>query len=429
METATLNKIDYLEDLVFSLKKKFSQVELFFKESFCINYKISSTSFGKIVNEENGWALRATNSKKSLFISAKGIPCDFSLLPEPANQYIELPNPNLSVIALPEESPVLVNDHQVKFLFIFFASRISVPISLELSDAYTLIYVVSSKGIKGARLHQLAVLRIKLLSPKKQMFSYTFKNAQNIRPMQIIRDIKRKVTSEISAEPFKKRVSVPYVVISPEVSASILSKLSFLFIGEKGYKFLKELDLYSQNKFVASPLVNIVDYADFPGATVRFPFDDEGVSTKKLDIVKKGRFVKLLSPRQFANDSEDYVACMYRESIHDYPTVNSSNFYISPSQLASNPQELVKNVKKGLFISHLTSPVFLSSRSLTFYFKGVGYLIEKGVLTKSVTFTAASEPFLFFKRIVGIGNDLKFFMVGRFFGSPTLLVNKGFTIL
>jgi TldD protein len=117
-----------------------------------------------------------------------------------------------------------------------------------------------------------------------------------------------------------------------------------------------EADLILQNDSVlkgkmgtqiGSKLVTIVDDASMD-AFGYYPYDAEGVRTRKNVLVKNGKLVSLMSSRETASKLGIEPSGNARSAVGDEPIVRMSNTYLKPGDQTF--EELVENMKSGIYL-------------------------------------------------------------------------------
>jgi TldD protein len=81
-------------------------------------------------------------------------------------------------------------------------------------------------------------------------------------------------------------------------------------------------------------------------------WDDEGVKTKKWDIIKDGILVNYQAIRDQAhiiNEAESH-GCCYSQSWNDVQFQRMANISLSPGKEAYSPDDMIKDVEKGIYI-------------------------------------------------------------------------------
>lgn len=185
-------------------------------------------------------------------------------------------------------------------------------------------------------------------------------------------------------------------------------------------------------KQIAKPVVTIYEDPTIPHYRGSLNIDDEGVKTKKTVLVKKGKLVgfiqdklnaKLMGVKPTGNGR--------RHSYQYYPIPRMTNTILTVGE--SDPQDIIKSVKKGFFAKSYQGGNVLDSGKFTFSVN-LGYLIENGNITKPVrNATLIGTNVQILNEVSMIGNDMDFFLgtcgkegqgVAVTAGTPTLKIDK-----
>ena len=174
------------------------------------------------------------------------------------------------------------------------------------------------------------------------------------------------------------------------------------------------------NTEIASPMISIVDDATIADGPASRPFDAEGVKSSQVTVVEKGVLKNYVCDAYSARRLNLKPSGNATRSYQSNPSVGSTNLYIKAG--ASDPREIIKSVKSGLYVTSLFG----------FGFNGVtgdvsqganGFWIENGELTYPVQeITLAGNVLKVLKNITMVGNDLSFKFGGS--AAPTLLVSE-----
>ena len=113
------------------------------------------------------------------------------------------------------------------------------------------------------------------------------------------------------------------------------------------------LDKQQSKKFkYGADMVNIVADKTTPGSLGAVGYDDEGVKCKKWDIIKDGILVNYQATRDQAamiGEKESH-GCSYADSWSSVQFQRMPNVSLAPGKKKLTPDELVKDVKKGIYI-------------------------------------------------------------------------------
>ena len=119
-----------------------------------------------------------------------------------------------------------------------------------------------------------------------------------------------------------------------------------------GTSFLSMDKLRSGNFHFGNKNVNIVADKLQPGSLGAVGYDDEGVKTKRWDLIKEGVLVNFQAIRDQAhilglNASQ---GCCYSQSWRDVQFQRMPNVSLEPGKAKLSVDDLVKNVEKGIYI-------------------------------------------------------------------------------
>jgi TldD protein len=165
-----------------------------------------------------------------------------------------------------------------------------------------------------------------------------------------------------------------------------------------GTSFLT-LDKWKTQKFnYGSKLVNIVADKLQPGSLGAVGYDDEGVPCKEWDVIKDGVLVNYQAIRDQAhiiglNESQ---GCCYSQSWQDVQFQRMANISLRPGKTPLIPNELIKNVEKGIYIIGDGS-YSIDQQRYNFQFSGqLFYEIKNGKIAgmlKDVAYQANTQEF------------------------------------
>jgi len=163
----------------------------------------------------------------------------------------------------------------------------------------------------------------------------------------------------------------------------------------------------SLGKKVASELINIYDDPTIPGFRGSYNVDDEGHVPEKTLLIDRGRVVDVLTDRLSARLlKKKENGHGRRQDYTCWPLPRMSNTYISSGEHSA--EEIIRSVKKGLYVSRLSGGQVEDSGHFTFSIT-LGYLIEDGHLTRPVSqATLIGHSLDILKKVEMVGGDLDF---------------------
>ena len=161
-------------------------------------------------------------------------------------------------------------------------------------------------------------------------------------------------------------------------------------------------------KAVGSPLVTIYDDPTIPASRGSYNIDDEGTPPRKTLLIEKGVVRGLLQDKLSARlmRGAELTGHGRRQDYGHWPIPRMANTFIAAGEDA--PEDILKSVKKGFYVSSLSGGQVEDSGKFTFSVS-LGYLIEDGRLTtpvKQATLIGTNIDIL--RRIDRVGGDLAF---------------------
>jgi TldD protein len=185
-----------------------------------------------------------------------------------------------------------------------------------------------------------------------------------------------------------------------------------------GTSFLT-LDKWKSGKFdFGSKHVNIVADKTQPGSLGAVGYDDEGVGTKKWDIIKDGVLVNYQAIRDQAhiiglNESQ---GCCYADSWSDVQFQRMPNISLQPGKEQLAPADIIKNVEKGIYIIG-DSSFSIDQQRYNFQFSGqLYYEVRNGKIVGMLNDVAyQSNTQEFWNSCAAIADQRDYRLGGSFF--------------
>lgn len=186
------------------------------------------------------------------------------------------------------------------------------------------------------------------------------------------------------------------------------------------------LDKWESGKFkYGSDLVNIFADKTQPGSLGAVAYDDEGVKTKKWDLIKDGVLVNYQAIRDQAhiiNEPESH-GCCYADHWSSVQFQRMPNVSLAPGAKKMSVDEMIKDVDKGIYIAGRGS-YSIDQQRYNFQFGGtVFYEINKGKIVGQVEDVAyQSNTQEFWNSCSAICDESDYRLFGSFFdgkGQPS----------
>ncbi len=174
-----------------------------------------------------------------------------------------------------------------------------------------------------------------------------------------------------------------------------------------------------------SKLVNIVADKLQPGSLGAVGYDDEGVQTKRWDLIKDGTLVNYEKIRDQAHivGQTESDGCCYADSWDSVQFQRMPNVSLQPGKAKMSVDNMIKNVDKGIYIAGRGS-YSIDQQRYNFQFGGqVFYAIEKGQIAgmiEDVAYQANTQEF--WNSCAAICDESDYRLFGSFFdgkGQPS----------
>lgn len=285
--------------------------------------------------------------------------------------------------------------------------------------------IINSKGLnlenKSNLLSAYVVPIIKNGEDMHDGMGYVTANSiEDVDPRKLAQDGINEAISRIGG---KSVSSGKYkAVINNEAMVSILSTFAGVFSGDavqKGLSLLKG----KEGEIIASKQVTLLDDPHLENGLASVPFDDEGVATKKKDIIHEGKLMTLLHNLKTANKGNTKsTGNGFKNSYASPVGVSPTNLYIQKGEKSF--EELLKDVGEGLLITEFAG-LHSGANSITgdFSLAAKGFYIKDGKKDYPVEqITVAGNFFDLLKNIDVVGSDLKFPMSS--IGSPSVKITE-----
>ncbi len=182
------------------------------------------------------------------------------------------------------------------------------------------------------------------------------------------------------------------VFIEPEAVADIFLFASYLGFSARTYQEKRNFLLGKLGHKVFSEKLTVIEDPYFENGFA-FPFDFEGVSRKKVELIFKGVAKNLLYDRKTAlkkNKNSTGNAAGFPPSTFPFP------FNLVIEKGDKSKEEILSGIEKGIYISrfHYTNVINPSEFIITGMTRDGTFLIEKGKITKPLKNLRFTDSFL-----------------------------------
>ncbi len=283
--------------------------------------------------------------------------------------------------------------------------------------------LVNSAGFAGAYRSTSAAIQIEVMADdeegkKRNDYWYSMENFFDRleSPEEVGRRAAERAVAQLGPRKAKTR-EVP-VIWENRLAQRLAGMIARGATGEALYRRQTWLmDLEGQQ--IASPLVTITDDPLIPGRLGSRPFDGEGATSRRNEIVVNGRFQGFLFDTYTGRKTGRKSTGSATRGVASRPGVGTSNLTFAPG--ASRYEDILGSIEDGLLLTVLMG--FGTNLTTGDFSQGAaGYWIEKGKIAYPVTEINVSGNLKdMLMNIDMVGNDL--FIRGAS-AAPTIRMSK-----
>jgi len=157
---------------------------------------------------------------------------------------------------------------------------------------------------------------------------------------------------------------------------------------------------------IAAADLNVVDDPTLPGKFGSYPYDDEGVEARRVEIIKDGVLLNYLNDRETSGHFDlEPNGHARAESYSHQPLVRMSNTYVEPGDYSFD--EILEGFNGLYLLGDRGGEVDTTNGTFTFGAK-LGYVVERGEIKEPVRDVALSGKILdVLRNVRAIGNDTR----------------------
>ena len=236
-------------------------------------------------------------------------------------------------------------------------------------------------------------------------FSATVHSEDLKNPSEIGKKAGERASSRLNSRKIKS--SNVDVIFEPRIAKSLLSSLASCISGTsiaRGTSFLSK----KINKKICNEKITITNMPQLLRGLGSVPFDSRGIKSQNLNLIENGIFKNY------------FLGVRSSKQLKMRPNGNSSPYNLTLNKGETSPEDLIKSIKKGIFVTEMLGMSFNPVNGD--YSRGAaGFMIENGEITfpiNEVTIAGNMNDILI-KMVPA--NDLK---ISENLNSPTLLVEN-----
>ncbi|MBC7254421.1 MAG: TldD/PmbA family protein [Actinobacteria bacterium] len=293
------------------------------------------------------------------------------------------------------------------------------------ADGVSVVAVANSLGVSGSYRSSDCHCYVFPIAEDGEESQTGFSFDQGVRPSdldleRVAREAAERALCLLGSRSMPSRRTT--VVLDNMVAAEFMGMLAAALSAEavlKGRSFLAG----KRGEQVASSLVTVVDDGLLPGGPSTAPFDDEGVPSRRKELIRDGVLTGYLHNMYTASRSgTQSTGNATRSSFRERPGVGATNLFLCEGKGAR--EELVRGVDDGVLIlqvvgAHAGANPVSGEISLG----ALGLRIKNGEPEQPLReITLAGKALEFLRQTVAVGEDLRFLPFEGSLGAPTVVV-------
>ncbi len=410
----------------------FKEAEVYHKRGRSRSLRLMMRNVVTSFREEEGWAVRAGDDRRSFFYAATGAPDPDAPWPAADGEGLRLPSKKLVpdwTAPVDLEAP-LVGEGEALGLFEGIHRELAAELPgarlllAQLDDGSSEAELHSSREISTSMRQRVAVLYLEAAGAGSRGRSVHLRlaarEARQFQPLALARRLAdRLLIAQKGSSPRRDRGEF---LLAPPVTVALLDALRPLWIGAEAVARVTALT--DRRGRLASPAFTLVDDGRMSGGVLEAPVDGEGQPTRQVVLVEEGIFRQpLVTWRQGGTQTGRPSGCASRASWRDQPRGGPTHLYLrhDPDVAVAT---LVENLRRGYYLLDTEGEPRLEDGARRFALPVCGFAIDSGQPTGSITGAwLVGTVSSFLNGVQAVARDLTFLpSAPGLIGAPTLLV-------
>lgn len=418
------------EGLVALERRGFKEAEVYAKRGRSRRVVVAGERHDCLSTREEGWAVRAADRRRSLFVAGPGafaVGALPTLQPEAPPFRLPDPRPLPPWTPPPELDAPLLSESEALALLAAVARELEreLPgarlLSAALDDGTSEAELANSRELRAAMRARLATLRLEARIERGAVVVLELceREAKRFRPPALARRLADRL--HLSREGRAPEHPGGELVLAPTVAARLLAALAPHLAGPEALERLAPLR--DVRGHVAAGCVTVLDDGRLLGGVFAAPVDGEGVPTGAAVLIEDGVLRQPLLAWWEARPPQVATGCVRRASFRDLPAKGFSHLVLRPSARL-HAAELIAGVDHGYYLLDTEGPVDFDLARDRLTVPVCGYALRGGraVAPMSGGWLCGSLHALF-GGVVAVGRELEWLVTDAAYGAPTLLAS------
>lgn len=409
-------------------RRGFPEAEIFEKRGrsrrFSRQAARDASRMTQAVANEEGWALRAGDHRRSLFHAATGKPAPATSLLDPSPHPLHLPEPRAvdpwsdppeldAPLVTESEATTLLAEIERELHRELPESRLVVAL---LEDGASESTLLSTRGLRAEWRARAAYLRLEVEDRERRCrFEGAERDARQFEPRALaLRLVDRLCALEETRERPAGASGDSGLLLAAALAARLVQAFAPLFLGPAASARLVALGAFS-------PALTLIDDGRLASGVLVSPVDGEGLPCGRTVLVEQGRFVQPLLAWWEAGRAT-VPGCARRASWRELPRRAPTHLFVAPGTTAVG--ELVDAVGSGCYLLDAEGAVRLDPASFAFEVPVSGMHLAAGRAVAPLgRVRLCGDVRSFLAGIQVLARDLLFVPGDGMFGAPSMLVS------
>ena len=426
--TAEGNLLEVLEALE---RQGWAEAEVFHKRGRSRTMQFTAYGDATSLRQEEGWAVRAGDQRRSFFYAQSGAPRFDVQWPEADGLGLRLPSPRL-VPPWAEPSSLdapLLGENEARGFFEGLARQLDdeLPgarlLGGHLDDGSSEGNLASSREVVANIRQRATSIVLEAVGPggeKSLTLEVAERDPRRLSPAALARRLADLllVAEKGSAWPRDRGE----FLLAPPVTAALLAALQGLWLGADAPE--RVAALRGRRGRIGSQALTLIDDGRLPGGILEAAVDGEGQPTREVVLVEEGSFRQpLVAWWQTVAKPKRASGCNHRASWRDLPRPGASHLYLQPDR-TTRVAELLEDLSRGYYLIGTSGTPRIDDNHERFAVPVSGFAISGGRPSGAVSsawLVGAVSTLL--NGLVAKARDLSFSPIGHsMVGAPTVLV-------
>jgi PmbA protein len=420
--------------MVALIRRGHPEVEVYAKRGRSRRVELTPFTETSVVSQEQGWAVRAGDPRRSFFAAGTGEPVPEGPWPEPTGRPVRLPDPETGQAPGWNEpsdfdAPLIGEREGIKLLESLgreLAAELPRARLLRavLEDGSSEAEILNSKGVRARVRHRLATLHLEAAGPGRPAVSASVylsaREARRFHPPALARRLADRLA--VGAQGAAPERDAGELLLAPPVVARLLCGLLPLLVGPRSGPLVT--GLRDRRGRIGGELLTVIDNGRLPGGALEAQVDGEGVPTSEVALIEAGVFRQpLLAWWQGDGHAEARPSgCSRRPGWRDLPKPGPTHLYLRPDPRIP-VASMLGAIGRGYYLIDVEGWPRFDFAAGRFALPVCGFAVQGGRASAPVAHAWLCGGIGdLLQGIAGVGRDLSFHPLEGMIGSPTVLV-------